>query len=129
MSDCACDPQLFEIKQGARFPILEIDLVDCKGEPLDLTPYTVAGAGMFVVVASCIGGRRIVDMGLLFPKAGVPLTAGTVVHPWLQGETDKPGVYMIEVYLNPDVNAPPATEAHMILPGSGYGKLVIYPHL
>lgn len=116
--------KVFTIKAGDRLPALEILLKDCNGEPLDLTPYQ----DVLLVIASCVGGRRIVDMEEM--EKMVPLTEGRVVYEWPAGQTDKAGEYQLEVILSPDFNINPESEQKlMTLPGGGYGKVVITPRL
>lgn len=127
------DHKTFYIKQGDRLPSLEVLLIDCEGNPLDLTAYSgVApadpGPNIFLVIAPCVAGRRIVDMAVMTVK-GDPLQ-GRVVHQWSRGQTDKPGEYQVEVILSPDFNVSPSTDQKlMTLPGGGYGKLIITPRL
>lgn len=94
------DHTIFYIKSGDLLPELEILLLDCEGLPLDLTPY-LAGQ-MRIVIASCVGGRRIVSDAPVSQKSGTLATDGKVVYQWQPGETDEPGDYLLEVVLTPD---------------------------
>lgn len=113
------------IKAGDRLPALEISLVDSEGNPLDLTLYS----SIFLVVAPCVSGRRIVDMKPMMkkqPQSGD--NVGKVTYPWAAGETDVPGEYKLEVVLSPNFEAG-ADQQLMTLPGGGYGTLTIIPRL
>lgn len=114
----------FTIKAGDRLPTLEIQLLDCQGNPLDLTPYP----DIMIVIAPCVGGRRIVDMAPVVLD-GLP-TAGKILYHWAPGQTDKPGEYLLEVILSPNYDIVPKTSQQlMTLPGGGYGKVIITPRL
>lgn len=118
------DHTIFEIKEGDRLPVLKCKLLDCEGNPLDLTPYEDA----FLVVSKCVGGRRIIDMQVMTKET--PLTDGIVTYAWAVGDTDVPGDYNLEVVLSPDFNVAPASDQKlMTLPGGGYGKLKITARL
>lgn len=116
--------RVFTVKQGDRLPVLEVHLIDCEGVALDLTPY----ADAFLVVAACVGGRRIIDMAPMVKKA--PFTGGIVTYDWLAADTAVPGEYNLEVILSPNFSVIPASNQKlMTLPSGGYGKLVITPRL
>ena len=110
------DHSVFNIKAGDRLPILEIHLVDCDGNPMDLTPYSTVK----LIVAKCVGGRRVVDLALM--AKSLPETDGIVTYQWAAGDTDEPGDYNLEVRLT---NGTRETS----LPAGGYGKVKISPRL
>lgn len=117
LSSTLFDDKVFTIKQGDRYPDLEITLVDNEGNPLDLTPFQ----SVFLVIAPCVSGRRIVDMAPMTKKT--PFTDGKVVYGWAANQTDTSGEYLLEVILSPD------SIKLMTLPGGSYGKVVITPRL
>jgi hypothetical protein len=124
MSATHHDHTVFEIKSGDRLPVLEVHLIDCEGNALDLTPYQDA----FLVVSQCVGGRRIVDMAPMAKQ--VPLTGGIVTYNWAMGDTAVAGEYNVEIVLSPNFTVVPSTDQKlMTLPGGGYGKLRITPRL
>ena len=108
--------KVYTIKAGDLLPAIEIYLVDCEGNPIDLTGFP----DLRIVVAPCIGGRRIVDMKPVVKDPEIP---NKVTYAWAEGETDKPGKYLCEVRLTQ------ADSKEMTLPGAGYGEIVITPRL
>jgi hypothetical protein len=124
MTDPTHNHKLFTIKVGDLLPSIEILLVDCQGKPLNLEPYEK----IEVVIAACVGGRRIVSMAPAVVK-NPPGTDGLVVYDWQPGQTDKPGDFQLEVILTlTDPNAVPQSKL-MTLPGGGYGRVKIVPRL
>lgn len=110
------------IKAGDRLPALELLLQDTNGNPIDLSDFDYRK----IVIAPCVDGRRIVDLGsLAFKTDG---TNGLLVYSWADGETDKAGEYLVEVVLS-TVASPSDSDPVMTLPGGSYGKLTISPRL
>ena len=107
----------FTIKAGDRFPALATQLLDMDGNPINLELYSTAK----IVIAPCVAGRRIVDMKTATMSA--LRTDGKIAYIWGEGETDKPGEYLLEVVLTT------LTGVEQTVPGGWYDKVVILPRL
>ncbi len=105
----------YYIKAGDLKPVLELILYNEDGTVKDLTDTN----NIKLVVAPCVGGRRIVDLGDM-DMSETP-TDGVVTYEWAEDELVA-GEHKMEVIL--DLGT--ATES---FPKGSYYKLVVIPHL
>ncbi len=104
----------YSIKAGDVNPPLDMFLTDQDGKAIDLTGCTVR-----VTIASKPNVPPIVsgEATILDPKAG------KIRYIWSQGETDRPGIYLVEAIIR-DENGDETT-----VPASSYGMISIHPRL
>ena len=108
----------FTVKEHDLWPAIEMQLFERDG----VTPINLENCFPFIVIAPCVGGRRIVDRQ---PVAIVaPLADGNIKYEWQDGDTDVPGEYLLEIILTDGQNGPERT-----VPCGGYDKLTIVPRL
>lgn len=80
----------FSIKRGSRGPILEAELLDSRGEPVDLSTAETVSLRM----TSANGKRVAVAAGVC---AVVSASEGKISYTWADGDTNHtPGLYHVE---------------------------------
>ena len=81
----------FVIKKNSLLSVLDLQLLDTSGDPVDLT--TATGARLYM--------RDLAQDTLKLNNAAMsvvsPATNGTVRYEWVAGDTDTVGVYALEV--------------------------------
>lgn len=80
----------FVIKQGDLLPVIEATLTDADGNPVDLS-----GATVRFVMRQVDADVATVN-GNAVPDPDQVANRGVVRYPWLDGDTDVPGVYRVD---------------------------------
>jgi hypothetical protein len=108
----------FTIKAGDRQPVLDLYLQYADGTPRNLVGS--AATNIKLVVASVVGGRRLIDLQQM--DKITPYTDGHCQYVWQQDQLVA-GEYLMEIIVNYGIDGQES------FPKGSYYKLVIVPHL